>query len=216
MARKFMRPIIPTLGVIVPVLGNSGAVYLGFWLRRLLPASSACDARKYRLEPRPIFGCQYFGCRAHMVKRPNVQPRSCATSRKTDRRAWLHLDLPFQVDNGLPADAHAIAVERAAEGAAAARQLARLERGFAEAFRPIGHQRAMRRAGHRIFGNALRRREETRHEIDAVRAGRGDDCGPAVDLAERHEIGLERGDLCRGLVDDEMIAGAQYLARRAA
>jgi hypothetical protein len=26
-------------------LENSGAVYLGFWLRRLLPASNACNAR---------------------------------------------------------------------------------------------------------------------------------------------------------------------------
>ncbi len=57
-------------------------------------------------------------------------------------------------------DADPLAPVFAEQFAAAFRKLPGVEGAFAQPLRPIGNKRAMRRSGHRIFGNAGLWREE--------------------------------------------------------
>src|SRR6202034_3280417 len=101
------------------------------------------------------------------------------------RPAWrsivapiLKLNLAHQISHGLTADVDALAIERALQQAAAAGKLACRQHAFAETFRPVGHERGVGRARHRIFRNALRRSKEAGNEIHAVLAWSGHDRGP--------------------------------------
>ena len=64
----------------------------------------------------------------------------------------------------------------------------------------------MRRAGHRVLGDAARRSKEPRHEIDAASPRRGGDDGKPIERGERGEIGRECGDIIGALVYCKVVA----------
>jgi radical SAM superfamily enzyme YgiQ (UPF0313 family) len=82
--------------------------------------------------------------------------------------------------------------ERHPNGPTPRRQLPREETGPPQPLAPVGSQRAVRRAGHRVLVDPGGRREEARDEIDALPvARRGDDDAPARHQPEPGLVGPE-------------------------
>ena len=108
--------------------------------------------------------------------------------------------------------AHPVALQPAPYGAAARRHLLGRQRRAAEAPGPVGCQGAVGGAGHRVLGNALRRREETGDEVDGV-PRRGSDDGEGVEPGNAVHVGAQVAHLVLGVEDGEGVAGAQHLDR---
>ncbi len=72
----------------------------------------------------------------------------------------------------------------------------------------------MGRAGDRIFRDTFRWGEEPRDEI-AIRTGRRDNDGEAVQGFESFHIGLEQADFVDRAVTNEIIARAENVGRSA-
>src|SRR5262249_58234613 len=62
----------------------------------------------------------------------------------------LKLYVADEKSHGVTADIDPLAMKCATQQAAAARELARLQGRFSKALGPVGHERGMGRAGHRI------------------------------------------------------------------
>src|ERR1700722_4982915 len=86
----------------------------------------------------------------------------------------VEFDVPLQELYRFAGDPHPLASILAPQFASARRNLACVELGLPQALGPIGSQGAVRRAGHRVFRNPFRRREETGDEV-TVRSRRGHD-----------------------------------------
>ncbi len=101
----------------------------------------------------------------------------------TKTQVALDGDVSLEIESGVAGDFDAIAEELAEEIAAAGRNLARAERGFAELVRPVRNEGTVRGAGNGIFRDAFGRREEAGDEI-AIRAGGSSDYRKAIDMFE--------------------------------
>src|SRR5262249_59024077 len=82
-------------------------------------------------------------------------------------------DRTLHIENAAAGDGDTLAAMLAGEIADARGELPRLEPRLAEALRPIGNERAMRRAGHGIFVDIVRGCEKARDEVDVAVAWRG-------------------------------------------
>src|SRR6516162_2713278 len=125
----------------------------------------------------------------------------------------LDLDRAFEIEYGVAGDRDAVAAQGAYQLPAARRDLPRIEPRFAEPFRPIGRQHAMRRAGHPVLVDAVVRRKIARDEIDAVTAGGRRDHARLRDLAHRGEIGTQSRNLLGAVVDGESAAARDKALR---
>src|SRR5581483_9669139 len=90
---------------------------------------------------------------------PSVQERARSCSSRSN------LDPAVEVGGALPGDGDAIAAVPAPDLAATRRNLAGEQLALAEALRPIGDQRGVGRARHRVLGDVVLGREEARDEI---------------------------------------------------
>src|SRR6185295_11193104 len=99
-------------------------------------------------------------------------------------------DLSAQVLHRPPGDIDAVPAQAAVKLATAARQLARGELLFSQSFRPVRDGRAVCRAGDRVFGYALGRREEARDEV-YFPAGRRRDERERIERCHPLEVRLE-------------------------
>ena len=77
-----------------------------------------------------------------------------------------------------------------------------------ESLGPKRDQRAVRRSGHGILGNADAGREKARYEVRARSLGRYDDRKP-IQTAKPRKIGLELAHQILGLEDDEIAAARE-------
>src|SRR5258708_5965388 len=107
----------------------------------------------------------------------------------------------------------AIARYRDAQYSAAGRSLIRHELGFSEARGPIGRERAVRRAGHRVLVDAGSGREEARDEIESGRRGAaGDDDAAHTQAAKEDVVRHQRPDVLLARHLDEVV---EFVSRNA-
>ena len=81
------------------------------------------------------------------------------------RKAAIRCEAFLQRENRISLDNNAVSSHFAPKFAAAFRQLARIKLRLAQPLGPVGRQRAMRRASHGIFRDAIAGRKITRDEI---------------------------------------------------
>src|SRR5580692_1767111 len=124
-------------------------------------------------------------------------------------------DRPFKIFDSPSGDGDAVAAMFAPELASTFRDLAGEEFRLAEPRCPVRSQRAVGGAGDRVFGDALRRREEARNEI-AIGAGRGNDDRKTIDGGELLHVRRHGSYFSLREEDAEKIASAEQQPGRCA
>src|SRR5579871_275919 len=130
------------------------------------------------------------------------------TKIETRGNRLVYFDVSFEKFYGFAGHGHAVAAMFAVELAAAFRNLAGVQFGFAEAPGPVGNQGAMCGSSDGIFGHAFGGGEKSRDKIAVGSGGGHDGCEP-VDGGELVHIRLKRTDFGFAVEDAEIIARAE-------
>ena len=127
--------------------------------------------------------------------------------------AILDINFSLQIKHRVAADLHAVALKLAEKLAAARRNLAGEHFGFAQPFRPVRNQIAMRRTGYRIFKNADFGGEKAGNKVRGVAFCRHDktDC---VNFQKLGKIRRDGENFLFVFVNQKIIARLENLFRR--
>src|SRR5690606_3123867 len=115
-----------------------------------------------------------------------------------------HINMPFQIHNGLTFQKHTISIQGAIEYPTACRSLVSHQLRFTQDRRPIGQQGAVSRTRHRVLINAMTWGEKAADNIKSPRPFCGHNTAVQSASEQSTSIHLQLANLLLGLKNSQM------------